>query len=89
MRIEMTQEGPVVPAQELGPLLGIEPAELPRLMREGIVTARHELGMDEDHGRFRLSFRYRDTTVRLTCTSDGTVISRVRVSARDPLPGGR
>lgn len=86
MRIEMTPEGPVVPAEDLGPLLGIEPSELPRMMRDGIVTARHEIGMDADAGRFRLSFRYGATTVRLTCAEDGTVISSTRVSAeRAPL----
>lgn len=62
-------------------MLGVEPSELPRLMREGIVTARHELGIDEDAGRFRLSFRYKNTTVRVTCAENGTVISSTRVTA--------
>lgn len=87
MRVDMTDNGPVVPAAELGPLLGVEPAELPRLMREGVVTARHELGIDEDAGRFRLSFRYRGRLVRLTCADDGTVVSSVRVSAAEPDGG--
>ena len=89
MRIEMTRDGPVVPAQELGPLLGIEPSELPGLMREGVVTARHEIGIDADAGRFRLHFRYRDRTVRLTCANDGTVIGQVRISAGQPDPNAR
>lgn len=82
MRIEMTEDGPVAPAAELGPLLGVAPADLPRLMREGVVTARHEEGIDEDAGRFRLSFRYLDRLVRLTCAADGTVISRISVSGQ-------
>lgn len=89
MRIEMTDEGPIVPATELGPLLGIAPADLPRLMREGIVTAQHEMGVDEDAGRFRLSFRYGDRLVRLTCADDGTVLSRIRVSVPEPPIGAR
>lgn len=84
MRLEMTDEGPVVPAAELGRLLGLDPAELPRLMREGVVTARHERGVDEDTGRFRLKFRYRDRLVRLTCSDDGTVISQTRISGTPP-----
>ncbi|HET7409619.1 MAG TPA: DUF6522 family protein [Paracoccaceae bacterium] len=88
MRIDMTDDGPVVPATELGPLLGVPPADLPRLMREGIVTARHEAGVDEDAGRFRLSFRYGDRLVRLTCTDDGTVVSRIRVSGTAPGADG-
>lgn len=85
MQIEMTRDGPVVPAQDLAPLLGVEPAELPRLMREGIVSARHEVGVDEDAGRFRLVFRYQDLQVRLTCTADGAVVSRVRISTGKPV----
>ena len=89
MRIQMTEGGPVVPATELGPLLGVRPADLPRLMRDGIVTARHEAGAGEDAGRFRLSFRYGDRMVRLTCTDDGTVVSRVRVLASQPGAAAR
>lgn len=87
MRIEMTDGGPVVPATELGPLLGIEAADLPRLMRDGVVTARHELGIGEDAGRFRLSFRYGERLVRLTCTDDGTVVSHIRVSGTESAAG--
>lgn len=84
MQIEMTDEGPIVPAAELGRLLGIDPAELQRLMREGKVTSIHEQGVDEDAGRFRMTFRYRDRVVRITCTDDGQVISRTAISAPDP-----
>jgi hypothetical protein len=84
MRIEMTADGPVVPAAEIAPLLGVEPAELPRLMREGAVTARHEVGMDEDAGRFRLNFHYGDRLVRVTCSDDGTVLKWVRITGAEP-----
>lgn len=84
MRIEMTDGEPVVPADELGPMLGVAPADLPQLMRDGVVTARHEQGFDEDAGRFRLSFRYRDRLVRLTCTDDGTVVSKIKLSGVEP-----
>lgn len=84
MKIEMTDEGPLVSADDLAPMLGINPAELQRLMREGQVTSRHEQGIDEDAGHFRLIFRYRDRMVRLTCRDDGTVISRTAVSAPNP-----
>lgn len=78
MRIELTENGPVVPAGDLGPLLGIEPTELPRLMREGEVAAAHEIGVGEDARRFRLRFRFGGRMVRLTCTDDGAVISTIR-----------
>ena len=81
MRVAITRDGPVVPAQDLAPLLGVEPAELPRLMREGEVAAAHEIGVGEDAGRFRLRFRYGSRMVRLTCTDDGAVISTIRTDA--------
>lgn len=81
MRIEMTEDGPVVSAVDLGPLLGVAPAELPRLMRDGIVASAHEVGVGEDAGRFRLRFRYGGRMVRLTCSDDGAVLSMVRTDA--------
>ena len=86
MQIEMTDAGPVVPAEEVGRLLGLDPAELRRLMREGSVTAQHEVGTDQDAGRFRLSFRYGDRLLRLTCASDGTLLTRVIVTSGGPAP---
>ena len=88
MQIEMTKDGPIVPAADLGPLLGVAPAELPRLLRDGIVAARHEEGVGEDAGRFRLIFRYRDRIVRLTCNDDGTLVSWVRRTAPGPGAAG-
>lgn len=81
MRVEMTETGPVVAAEDLGPLLGLEPARVPGLLRQGVVTARHERGEGEHEGRFRLIFRYGDRQVRLTCTADGEVVSTVRITA--------
>ena len=90
MRIEMTDTGPVVAAEDLGPLLGLPAAEIPRLMRDGVLTAWHERGIDEDAGRFRLGFRYGARQVRLTCTGDGTIVSTVSISAteREVAPVG-
>lgn len=87
MRIEMKDSGPVVPAGELGPLLGLDPVDLRRLMREGSVTAWHEAGTGDDAGRFRLSFRYGGRLLRLTCASDGSVLTRVLVTEKDGSPG--
>ena len=85
MQVEITDEGPVVAAEDLGPLLDLPPAEIPRLIREGTVTTRYERGVDEDSGRFRLSFRYGARQLRLTCTDDGIVVSTVRISGTEPV----
>ncbi len=36
--------------------LGLEPFQVQRLMREGKLTSRFERGVDEDDGRYRLTF---------------------------------
>lgn len=84
MRVDVTGAGPVVAAEDLGRLLGLRPAEVPRLMREGIVAVRYERRVDEDAGRFRLSFRDGGPQVLLTCTNDCTVVSTVRISGVEP-----
>ena len=44
-------------------------------MRRGIVYSTSERGIDEDEGRFRLIFRYRDRVFRLIVTTTGEIIS--------------
>lgn len=78
MKIDMNAPHPTIDATDLGPLLGLEPAEVPELMRLGEITSRFETGVGEDEGRFRLTFFYADKRVRLTCNAAGDVISTVR-----------
>jgi hypothetical protein len=78
MKIEIIDDQPVIDAHDLGPLLGLAPAEVQTKMREGEITSKYELGQDEDAGRFRLTFYYAAKRVRLTCAQDGTVISTIR-----------
>ncbi|TNC44168.1 hypothetical protein FHG66_20765 [Rubellimicrobium rubrum] len=85
MRLEPTPEGGfVIDAQDLGPLLGVDAAQVPDLMREGHLTRRFERGEGEDLGRFRLTFRYGTVTVRLVLTADGTVIEQSRILGAVP-----
>ncbi|UOA27855.1 DUF6522 family protein [Pseudosulfitobacter sp. DSM 107133] len=81
MKIDMRSEQPVIDANDLGPLLGIEPGAVQDGMRRGEITSKYEIGQDADAGRFRLTFFYRGIRVRLTCAADGTVISRIRTMA--------
>lgn len=82
MKIEMNNGQPVIDARDLGSLLGIDPAEVHAKMREGDITSKFEIGQDEDAGRFRLTFYHDGKRVRLTCSSDGNVISTIRTDAR-------
>lgn len=75
MKVDMTGGQATIDAHDLGPLLGLTPADVPAKMRSGEITSRSETGVDEDAGRLRLIFMYDNKRVRLTCTSDGTVIS--------------
>lgn len=66
----------MIDASDLGPLLGLEAAAVQDKMRRAEITSRYETGQGEDAGRFRLTFFYNDTRLRLTCAEDGTIIHR-------------
>ncbi|MFP7674482.1 DUF6522 family protein [Marivita sp. S0852] len=78
MKIELDSGQPVIDAHDLGPLLGLDPAEVQGKMRRGQITSKYEQGADEDAGKFRLTFYHNGKRVRLTCSEDGTVISTIR-----------
>lgn len=79
MKVTKSQNGFVVDATDLGPLLGLEPKDVPDLMKRGLITSQSEHGTEEDEGRFRLTFWYETVRVRLTCDAEGEVIKRSRV----------
>ena len=75
MKIDLSNGQATVDAADLGPLLGLAPAQVPAKMRDGDITSRAETGVDADAGRFRLIFYYQNKRVRLTYDADGTVMS--------------
>jgi hypothetical protein len=56
--------------------LRVEAPLLLALMREGLITGRCERGMDQDAGRYRLTFYYDKRSVRLTVDEKGDLIER-------------
>ena len=56
--------------------LGLEPFEVQRLMHEGKLTSRCERGVDEDAGRYRLTFFHGNRRLRLITDSTGQIIRR-------------
>lgn len=80
MKIDVGPEGYVVSAEDLGPLLGLAPQDVPAFMRQGEITGVFELGEDEHAGSFRVTFWHKDRRVRLTCARDGTVLLRGRAT---------
>ena len=78
MKVARNSEGFLVDAHDLGPLLGVDPAAVPDLMRAGKITSQSEDGADEDAGKTRLTFWYADLRVRLVCDADGNVLTTTR-----------
>lgn len=79
MKVAMTDGQPIIDAHDLGPLLGLESAQVLDKMRSGEITSKFETGIDADAGLFRLTFYHDGKRIRLTCTSDGTVLSTTRI----------
>ena len=75
-RVERTEEGFVVDADLLAAAFRLPPAAVRDLMRDGRITSRCETGVDEDAGRWRLSFYHGGRVCRLTVDADGTLIGR-------------
>lgn len=88
MRLEPTQTGFQIDATDLGPLLGVAPADVQRLMREGRITSLSEKGEGKDAGRHRITFRHDTTRLRLTVDDTGEVLLQSRTTvAPNPAPG--
>jgi len=75
-RVSRDGDGFVVEAAVLARAFGI-PAETVRaMMRDGRITSRCEAGMDEDAGRWRLSFFHAGRTCRLTVDGSGEILKQ-------------
>ena len=82
MKIDVGCGTCVIAAEDLGPLLGLRPSDVPALMRSGEITGLFELGEAEHEGSFRVTFWHKTQRVRLTCAKDGTVLARDRAVGR-------
>ncbi len=67
--------------------LQLEPEALRAALRSGAVTSQCETGMDEDAGRFRLTFFSATRRLRLTVDASGTVLQTSTADYRRK-PGG-
>jgi len=85
-KIDLTEQGFVVEAQELAAAFGLDPGQVPALMRENRITTRCETGQGEDAGRHRLTFYYRGQALRLTIDSGGTILKRARFDVPARIP---
>lgn len=84
--VSITSEGFVVDAKVLGDAFGLDAATVPERLRSAEITSRCETGVDEDAGRWRLTFYYGGRALRLTVDESGAVLSRSRFAAHPPQP---
>jgi hypothetical protein len=76
-----------IDAAVVGRGLNVEPSLVPVRMREGKITVLCERGIDEDAGRYRLTFFNRNRRFRLVVDEEGNVVRRSTVDFGDhPLP---
>jgi hypothetical protein len=67
--------------------LALEPSRVQAMMRKGKITSLCERGVNEDAGRYRLTFFHKSRRFRLIVDGTGTVIQRSIVDFGDrPLP---
>ena len=74
--VRVTGSGFEVDAGLIASSFGLDPAGVPGLMREGAITSRCETGVDEDEGRWRLTFFHGSRALRLTVDRTGAVLLR-------------
>ena len=76
-----------VDAAVLGGGLGVDPFRVPGLLRAGEITSLCEQGVDNDRGRFRLTFFYKSKRLRLVVDELGRVARQSSIDFGDrPLP---
>jgi hypothetical protein len=83
------RSGFVVSATLLAGAFKMTEEAIRQAMRDGTLTSVCEVGVDADHGRWRLTFRLDGRACRFTVDDAGTVLSQaafpVRTTAR-PAP---
>jgi Family of unknown function (DUF6522) len=82
MKLEPTPDGFIIDASDLGPLLGLPPADVPSLMRQGLISCISEKGEGDDAGRFRVTFRHATMRVRFTVDAAGHVLFQSRIAGQ-------
>lgn len=86
--VERNGEDFVVDAGLLAEAFGLDPGEVPGLMKAGLITSRCETGTEDDAGTYRLTFWHGARACRLTVDAGGRVIRRATFdAAQRPAPG--
>ena len=65
--------------------LELEPSSIQSLMRKGQITCLSECGVNENAGRYRLTFFHKSRRFRLIVDGSGTIIQRSIINFGDRL----
>jgi hypothetical protein len=85
--VEFEQGSLSIDATVIGRGLNVEPSLVQGQMREGKITVLCERGVNEDAGRHRLTFFYRNRRFRLIVDEEGNAVRRSTIDFGDqPLP---
>ncbi len=71
-----------IDAALLAEAFGIAQSQVQQDMRAGAITSRCEAGVDEDEGRWRLTFHRGDRAVRFIVDDAGQVLTRLSFPIR-------
>ena len=72
-----------IDARVIGEGLNMDPSTVQEFIREGKITSRCERGIEEDEGRYRLTFFSTQRRFRIVIDSTGTVIQRSTINFSD------
>lgn len=82
--------GFVVSADILADAFGLTQAEVKTAMRGGSLTSRCEAGVEEDAGKWRLTFHFQGRASRLIVDDAGKIVQRASFPIRTNVtPGSR
>lgn len=88
-RVQFDGETFSVDAALIAESLGIRAARVQPLMREGRITSRCERGVDEDAGRYRLTFYHGHLQALIVIDEAGEIIARSTKASPQPHPRRR
>ena len=72
-----------IDSRVIGEGLNMDPSVVQEFIREGKITSRCERGVEEDEGRYRLTFFSKQRRFRLVIDSMGNVIQRSTINFSD------
>lgn len=79
--VEREGEGFIVDAAVLSRAFGLPEDEVRQMMLDGRITSRCEAGVDEDAGRWRLTFLHDGRNLRLTVDGAGEILKQATFAA--------